>query len=75
MKGDPSQALPMTFSHCLTPFGIGFGYIDHWDFVLNTAGNIRFLYKSDSPWTPTELGGISFRYVIVPGGVAGGQDA
>src|SRR5262249_30996664 len=74
MKGDPSSGLandvfllPYTFG------GIGYGYIDHWDFDLNTPGNIRFLYKSDTPWSPTELGGISFRYVIVPGGIPGGR--
>ena len=48
---------------------------DHWDFVLNSAGNIRVpVIRDTAPWSP-ELGGISFRYVIVPGGVAGWQDA
>jgi hypothetical protein len=73
MKGDPSTGLPDDVFPLPYTIGMGFGFIDHWDFVLNTAGNIRFLYKSDFPWTVTELGGISFRYVIVPGGVAGGR--
>jgi hypothetical protein len=71
MKGDPTTGLADDVFPLPYTIGPGFGFTDHWDFVLNTAGNIRFLYKSDFPWTPTELAGISFRYVIVPGGVAG----
>jgi len=72
MKGDPTtgisdQVFPLPYS-----VGVGFGFTDLWDFVLNTPGNIRFLYKSDFP-TLSSLGGISFRYIIVPGGVAGGR--
>jgi len=73
MKGDPTTGLTDDVFPLPYTIGPGFGFSDHWDFVLNTVGNIRFLYKSDFPWTPTELGGISFRYVIVPGGVAGGR--
>ena len=73
MKGDPSTGLPDDVFPLRYTIGPGFGFTDHWDFVLNAPGNIRFLYKSDFPWTATELGGISFRYVIVPGGVAGGR--
>jgi len=73
MKGDPSTGLANDVFPLPYTFGIGIGYTDHWDFVLNTPGNIRFLYKSTSPWTPTELGGISFRYIVVPGGVVGGR--
>jgi hypothetical protein len=73
MKGDPTTGLTDDVFPLPYTIGPGFGFTDHWDFVLNTAGNIRFLYKSDFPWTPTELGGISFRYVIVPGGVAVGR--
>ena len=51
----------------------GFGFTDLWDFVLNAPGKIRFLYKSDKPWTFAELATISFRYIIVPGDVAGGE--
>ena len=71
MKGDPSSGLANDVFPLPYTFGFGYGYLDHWDFDLNTVGNIRFLYKSTAPWSPTELGGISFRYVIVPGGVAG----
>ena len=73
MKGDPTTGLADDVFPLPYTVGIGFSFTDHWDFVLNAAGNIRFLYKADFPWTPTELGGISFRYVIVPGGVAGGR--
>jgi len=74
MKGDPTTGLTNdVFPLPYTIGGTGFGFTDHWDFVLNTAGNIRFMYKSDAPWTPTELGGISFRYVIVPGGISSGR--
>jgi hypothetical protein len=73
MKGDPSSGLANDVFPLPYTFGIGYGYIDHWDFDLNTVGNIRFLYKSTAPWMPTELGGISFRYVIVPGGVVSGR--
>lgn len=73
MKGDPTtgntnDVFPLPYT-----VGAGFAFTDHWDFVLNAPGNIRFLYKADYPWTPAQLGGISFRYVIVPGGVAGGR--
>ncbi len=53
--------------------GNGFGFLDQYELVLNAPGNIRFLYKSDQPWTAAELAPISFRYVIVPGGVLGGR--
>jgi hypothetical protein len=71
MKGDPTTGL--TNDVFPLPYTVGVGFTDHWDFVLNTAGNIRFMYKSDAPWTPAELGGISFRYVIVPGGISSGR--
>ena len=73
MKGDPTTGLADDVFPLPYTIGPGFGFTDHWDFVLNTAGNIRFLYKSDFPWTPTELGGIFFRYVIVPGAVVTGR--
>jgi hypothetical protein len=72
MKGDPSLAP----TEAVTPFqlpytsGIGFGYTDHYDFTLS-PGNIRFLYKSDYPWTADDLVGVAFRYVTIPGTVAG----
>jgi len=73
MKGDPTTGLADDVFPLPYTIGPGFGFTDHWDFVLNTVANIRFLYKSDFPWTPTELGGISFRYVIVPSGVPTGR--
>jgi len=72
MKGDPLTGLtdvfPLPYS-----IGAGFGFTDLYDFALNAPGNIRFLYKSDYPWTTTELGAISFRYIIIPGGTSGGR--
>jgi hypothetical protein len=76
MKGDPNltgavltQAFPLpnTVGHLLD-------YIDTYDFVLNTPGNIRFLYKTNLPFfDEADLGAVSYRYVIIPGGVAGGR--
>ncbi|HMG67662.1 MAG TPA: hypothetical protein VK588_08250 [Chitinophagaceae bacterium] len=73
MKGDPTTGLTNDVFPLPYSVGVGFGFTDLWDFDLNAPGNILFLYKSDFPWTPTELGAISFRYVIIPGGVAGGR--
>jgi len=75
MKGDPTtglsnQVFPLPYS---VGIGTGLGFVDLWDFVLDAPGNIRFLYKSDNPWTLAELATISFRYIVIPGGVAGGR--
>jgi hypothetical protein len=53
--------------------GNGFGFLDQYELVLNTPGNIRFLYKSDFAWSAAQLAPISFRYIIIPGIVAGGR--
>jgi hypothetical protein len=47
--------------------------VDYYDFVLNAAGNIRFLYKSLIPLPAATVTGTSYRYVIIPGGVLGGR--
>ncbi|HEY2720260.1 MAG TPA: hypothetical protein VGI82_00960 [Chitinophagaceae bacterium] len=73
MKGDPTTGLANDVFPLPYSIGAGYGFTDLWDFVLNAPGNIRFLYKSDFPWDVVTLGGISFRYVIIPGGVAGGR--
>jgi len=73
MKGDPTTGLANDVFPLPYSIGLGFGFTDLWDFVLNAPGNIRFLYKSDNPWYLYQLAGISFRYIIVPGGVAGGR--
>ncbi|HTD92809.1 MAG TPA: collagen-like protein [Chitinophagaceae bacterium] len=72
MKGDPGLAVADAATPFQLPysFGFGFGYIDHYDFTL-TPGKIRFLYKSDNPWTAAQLVGVTFRYVTIPGTVAG----
>jgi hypothetical protein len=73
MKGDPTTGLADEVFPLPYTVGVGYGFTDLWDFVLNAAGNIRFLYKSDYPWDIATLGDISFRYIIIPGGVAGGR--
>jgi hypothetical protein len=55
------------------PYLADLNSIDYYDFVLNTPGNIRFLYKSLIPLTAANITGTSYRYVIVPGGVLGGR--
>jgi len=73
MKGDPTTNLGNEVFPLPYTIGPGFAFTDYWGFVLNEPGNIRFLYKADYPWLPAQLGGISFRYVIVPGGVVTGR--
>ena len=74
MKGDPNLDAPAINTPFLLPYtvGTGFGFTDLYDFTL-TVGNIRFLYKSDFAWDATDMVGISFRYVVIPGSVAGGR--
>ena len=73
MKGDPTTGLANDVFPLPYTVGAGYGFTDLWDFALNAIGNIRFLYKSDYPWDVVTLGGISFRYIIIPGGVSGGR--
>jgi hypothetical protein len=74
IKGEPntpslaSQAFQLPYL-----VGNGFGFLDQYELVLNAAGNIRFLYKSDFPWTAAQLAPVNFRYVVIPGSVAGGR--
>jgi len=76
MKGDPNltgTALTQTFP---LPYSVGHSgtFIDTYDFVLDVPGNIRFLYKTTAPFfDETDLAAVSYRYVIIPGGVAGGK--
>ncbi len=54
----------------------GTNYIDQYSFILNAPGNIRYLYTSGNNLAPiaiSNLEPISTRYVIIPGGVAGGR--
>jgi hypothetical protein len=46
---------------------------DYYDFVIPAAGSIRFLYKSQSPWTLTTIATTEFRYVVLPGSVSGSR--
>lgn len=55
------------------PYLADFNSIDNYDFVLNAAGNIRFLYKSLIPLTAPEVTGTSYRYVLIPGSILGGK--
>ncbi|HMR92113.1 MAG TPA: hypothetical protein PKC69_07355 [Chitinophagaceae bacterium] len=73
MKGDPLMEGTAANTVFQLPYtvGVGFGFTDLYDFAV-TPGNIRYLYKSDDPWEDVaDLGTISFRYIIIPGGVAG----
>lgn len=56
------------------PFMADIDFLDQYDFVIPAAGSITYLYKSNAQtWTNVEIAGTSFRYVIIPGGVAGGK--
>lgn len=73
IKGEPNTT--MTTQVFTLPYliGNGFGFLDQYELLLNAPGNVRFLYKSDNPWSAAQLGVISFRYVVVPGSVTGGR--
>jgi hypothetical protein len=49
------------------------GFNDYYDFVIPAAGTIRFLYKSQAPWTLTTIATTEFRYIILPGSVSGSR--
>jgi hypothetical protein len=74
IKGEPNAPTLSTQTFSL-PYSIGngAGFLDQYELVLNAPGNVRFLYKSDAPWTAAQLAVISFRYVVIPGSVAGGR--
>jgi hypothetical protein len=74
IKGEPNTPSLATQTFTL-PYSVGngFGFNDQYELVLNAPGNVRFLYKSNAPWTAADLGVISFRYVVIPGSVAGGR--
>lgn len=48
-------------------------YTDFWDFAIPAAGSIRYMYKSNAAWGAGALPGVAYRYVIIPGSVAGGR--
>lgn len=72
LKGDPLLDGTASSAVFQLPYsvGTGFEFSDVYDFAVS-PGNIRFLYKSDDPWNTGDLGTISFRYILIPGGVAG----
>lgn len=55
------------------PFMADLNFADYYDFVIPAAGTIKYLYKSSAPWTAAAIAGTSFRYVLIPGSVAGGR--
>lgn len=74
MKGDPTyEGTPQFNTVFQLPYsiGTGFGWTDIYDFGIEAPGEILFFYKSDFAWTEDELGLISFRYITIPGTVAG----
>jgi hypothetical protein len=78
MKGDPLyNATPQANTVFQLPYsvGIGGGWTDLWEYGIETAGQLLFFYKSDDPWSTAALGVISFRYIVIPGSIAGGKSA
>lgn len=55
-----------------TGVGINFHEIS---FIMNIAGNLRFLYKHNSttPYITSQLGTVETRYIIIPGTSLGGK--
>ncbi len=76
MKGDPNlTGAPATQVFAL-PNSVGHlaGFIDTYDFALNAPGNIRFIYKTTSPFfDESDLAVVSFRYVVISGSVLTGR--
>ncbi len=73
-KGIPDGSGVATSHTVQLPFSdVTASYTDHYDFVINAPGNLRFLYKSSFPWGIPQLAGMQFRYILIPGGVAGGR--
>ena len=49
---------------------------DHYDYTVPSAGNIYFTYKTGTSFaalTAAQLGTFAYRYVLIPGSVAGGR--
>jgi hypothetical protein len=53
------------------PTWTDFDFIDYYDFTVPSVGNIRYVYKSFDPWGPADLAGTRFRYITIPGSIAG----
>lgn len=79
MKGDPLYNVGSAQHNAIRqlPFTSGppGGWVDIYDFVVAQPGQIIFLYSSDNAWAASDLATISFRYVTIPGSVAGGRGA
>ena len=83
MKGDPLYTTGSPQHNAVHPLpyvsGVAGGWTDIYDFLVVAPGDIFFLYQSDNPWDASDLGTVSFRYVTIPGSVAGrvplGEDA
>lgn len=74
MRGVPALVADLVFplpnSERITLNG---SYNDYYDYVIPSAGNLRFLYKSAAPWTVTTLGSTEYRYLIIPGSLSGSR--
>ena len=58
------------------PYKVDIDFQDLYDYAIPAAGTIDFLYKSGfQTWANSDIAGTSFRYVIIPGSVAGGRSA
>jgi hypothetical protein len=51
----------------------GGSWNDYYDFIIPSAGNITFIYKSSLPWTLTSVGSAEFRYMLIQGQISGGR--
>lgn len=74
MKGDPLyEGTPQFNTAFQLPYtaGVGFGFQDVYDYGVEAPGEIVFFYKSDFAWGPSDLAIVSFRYIVIPGTVAG----
>lgn len=48
-------------------------FMDYYDYNIQAAGTIRFMYKSQFAWTLATMAGITYRYIVIPGSIAGGK--
>lgn len=53
------------------PYTADVNFSDIYDFVIPSAGNIRYLYKSLDPWDAANLAGTKFRYLTIAGSISG----
>jgi hypothetical protein len=55
------------------PFLADIFFMDYYDYIIQAPGSIRFLYKSQNAWTQATMTGNTYRYIVIPGSIAGGR--